>query len=118
MSKYLLDVSPTGVEHSIVVEDDGDTIRYVEHTPTRIENEILDTCQQMRSLAHSANTQNLKHAARVPINTWQGWRKEWREYRQKGGELSWPQFEVIKLNNRDNCKLRTGHKRSVFGMKL
>lgn len=117
VSKYLLDVSPTGVQHSIEVTDDG--FIAVEHTPTRIENEILDTCEKMRGLQQTARPGgNLQHAARIPINTYYGWRREWQEHRRRGGELTWPQFEVSKLNSRDNSKMRTGHKRGHFGMKL
>ena len=116
--KFLLDVSPTGVEHHVHIEDDGDTLIAVEHTPTRIESEILDTCAQMRSLHHSAHTANLKHAARIPINTYNQWRREWMHERSRGSHITWQQFEVAKLNSRNNHKLRTGHKRSAFGMKL
>ena len=113
--KLLLDVAPTGVEHYAIVENDGDTLVTVEHTPTRIESEILDSCAQMRSL-HQRSGSGLQHAARIPINTYEQWRKEWHEERRRGSSITWQQFEVAKLNSRDNSRLRTGFKRS--GAKL
>ena len=108
--KLLLDVAPTGVEHYAIVEDDGNTLVTVEHTPTRIESEILDTCAQMRSL-HQRPGARLQHAARIPINTYEQWRKEWHAERMRGSSITWQQFEVAKLNNRDYENLRTGYKR-------
>jgi hypothetical protein len=32
--------------------------------------------------------------------------------------MTWPQFEVMKLNSRENAHLRVGHQRSVFGKRL
>ena len=107
--RLLLDVSPTGVQHFAQVEDEGDTLILVEHTPTRIENEILDSCSRLRRL-HQTKGRALQHAARIPINTYQAWRKEWRE--KYADVFTWQTFEVMKLNSRDNEKLRTGYKRS------
>ncbi len=107
--KLLLDVSPTGVEHYAQIEDDGDTLLTVEHTPTRIENEILDSCAQLRGLHQKRG--GLQHAARIPINTYNQWRKEWEAERRRGSQITWPQFEVAKLNSRDFGRLRTGFKR-------
>jgi len=111
MSKrFLLDVSPTGVEHYADIDNDGDTLTLIEHTPTRIENAILDSCALLRSMHQRKTRGGLQHAARTPINTWLAWKKEWREkYRDT---YTWPTFEVMKLNSRDNSKLRTGYKRS------
>lgn len=109
--KILLDVSPTGVRHEVVFEDDA--MYTVEHTPGHIENEILDSCARLRSL-HQPKGRLMQHAARTPINTWQAWRKEWKE--KYSDTMTWPQFEVMKLNSRDNSKLRTGNKRG--GSKL
>ena len=86
----------------------------IEHTPTRIESDILDECARKRSLQQFGK--NFQHAATIPINTYQAWKKEWREH--WADKYSWSTFEVMKLNSRDNCNLRTGHQRSVFGKRL
>jgi len=111
--KILLDISPTGVEHSIEIDHDGNGMYTVEHTPTRIESAILDSCADLRSL-HQRKGAHLQHAARIPINTYTAWKKDWREH--WSDTYTWPVFEVMKLNSRDNSKLRTGFKRS--GSKL
>lgn len=117
MGKRLLDVSPTGVQHYAEVDGDGDELTLIEYTPTEVEDEILESCDQMRSLHQNGRAQ-LQHAARIPTNTYQQWK---REYRESGAwkTLTWGQFEVMKLNSRDNCRLRTGRKGdSAFGKKL
>lgn len=114
--RFLLDVSPTGVQHSVEIDNDGDSLTMIEHTPTSIESEILDDCARLRSLAQ-VKGRNFQHAARIPINTYMAWK---REYRESGAykTWTWSQFEVMKLNSRDNCNLRTGHKRGAFGKRL
>ena len=52
----------------------------------------------------------------IPINTYQAWKKEWREHYSE--VFTWQTFEVMKLNSRDNAKLRTGYKRSAYGKRL
>ena len=113
--RYLLDVSPTGVQHSVEIEGDGDSITMIEHTPTLVEDQILAENARSRSLAQSRG-RNFQLAARIPINTYNAWKKEWRE--KYADKWTWPQFEVMKLNSRDNSKLRVGHQRSVFGKRL
>ena len=113
--RFLLDLSPTGVQHSVEIDPDGDTLTLIEHTPTSIENVILDDCARMRSLAQGAG-KNFQLAAKIPINTYNAWKKEWRE--KYADKFTWSQFEVMKLNSRENSKLRVGHQRSVFGKKL
>jgi len=115
--RQLLDVSPTGIQHYAEVDGDGNELTLIEYTPTQVETEILDTCDRMRGL-HQRSGTALQHAARIPINTYQGWK---REYRDSGAwrTMTWPQFEVMKLNSRDNCRLRTGRKGdSAFGKRL
>ena len=115
--RLLLDVSPTGIRHEVEVDDDGDGFTYIEHTPGRVESDILDSCQELRGLYQSRG-RALQHAARIPLNTYNMWKQEWREsgaYKT----VSWPQFEVAKLNSRDNSKMRTGRKGdSMFGKRL
>ena len=113
--RFLLDIAPTGVQHYVDIDADGDAITLIEHTPTSIESEILDDCARKRSLVQGRG-RPFQHAAQIPINTYYLWKKEWRQqYRQT---MTWPEFEVMKLNSRDACKLRTGHQRSVYGKKL
>lgn len=114
--RFLLDVAPTGVQHSVEIEDGGDSIVMIEHTPTLVEEHILDENARARSLAHSGGNRNFQLAARIPILTYNMWKAEWR--RDYADKMPWPQFEVMKLNSRDNHKLRVGHKRSAFGKKL
>lgn len=115
--RLLLDVAPTGVRHEVEIDADGNGFTAIEHTPGRVESEILDGCAQLRSL-HQRRGALLQHAARVPINTYNAWKREWREsgaYKT----VSWSQFEISKLNSRDWCKMRTGRKGdSVFGKRL
>lgn len=111
--RLLLDVSPTGVQHHVAFEDGQ--LFTVEHTPTRIESDIIDTCKAMRSLDQRRSV-NIQHAARIPINTYMAWKKEWRE--KWADTYTWPTFEVMKLNSRDNCQLRTGKGSGVYGRKL
>ena len=114
--RFLLDVSPTGVQHSVEIDPDGDSMTLIEHTPTLVEDSILNENARMRSLAHSGGQRNFQLAARIPINTYNAWKKEWREH--YADKFTWSQFEVMKLNSRDNSKLRVGHQRSVFGKRL
>ncbi len=110
MSKrLLLDVSPTGVQHSIEIDHDGDGFTAIEFTPTRIEDEILDECAKLRSL-HQSKKGGFQLAAKVPINTHTAWKKEWREkYRDT---WTWPTFLAMKLNSREFQDFRVGYKRS------
>lgn len=110
--RILLDISPTGVEHSVDVDENGFT--YAEHQPDHLEQAILDECAAARSL-HQRKS-NFQLAARVPIVTHAMWKKEWREHHKDS--VTWPQFLAAKLNSRDNCKLRTGYKDGAFGKKL
>lgn len=113
--RFLLDVAPTGVQHYVDIDPGGDALTLIEHTPSSIESVILDDCARKRSLVQSCG-RAFQHAAQIPINTYQAWKKEWRQqYRQT---MTWPEFEIMKLNSRDNCNLRTGHQRSVYGKKL
>lgn len=107
MQEFLLDISPTGVHHRAHISHDGDELILEEYTPTLIENEILDSCARLRSLHQTGR--HFQHAARIPINTYHAWKKEWRE--KFSDKFTWQTFEAMKLNNRDNCNLRTGFKR-------
>lgn len=107
-NKLLLDVSPTGVRHYADVEDEGDTLITIEHTPSSVEKVILDENSRLRSM-HQKHGAQFQHAARIPIGTYEAWRKEWAaNYADK---MTWQQFEIGKLNSRENCNLRTGNKR-------
>ena len=116
MGKHLLlDVSPTGVRHSVEIDDDGDGFTTIEYQSGELESVILDDCANLRGLVQRKGA-HFRHAARIPIVTYELWKKEWAAGPCK--TIPWPQFEVAKLNSRDNCNLRTGHKRGVFGMRL
>lgn len=110
MSKYLLEKSPTGVEHYASVEDDGNTLIVEEFTPDSVEREILDDCARLRSL-HQVKGRHFQFAARIPINTYYIWQKKWRT---EGyiKTMTWSEFEVMMLNSSDNANLRVGFKRS------
>jgi hypothetical protein len=99
--RILLDVSPTGIQHSVEVDEDG--FYYEEHTPSVVENEILDECSRLRGLAQN-RTGNFKFAGKIPLNTHAAWRKEWQQ--TAADKMTWPTFLAIKMNNRDNKKLR------------
>lgn len=112
--RFLLDVSPTGIRHEVEIDHDGDELTLIEHMPTLVEKEILDSNQRLRSL-HQRKS-NFQHASRIPLLLWTQWKKEWRE--KWRDTYTWPTFEVIKLNSREFCNFRTGNKRSAFGKKL
>ena len=106
--KIHLETSPTGVQHSVEIDSDGDGFYAVEHTPSSVENEILDECSRLRALHQRGRV--FQHAAKIPINTYMAWKKEWREH--YSDVFTWQTFEVMKLNSRDFKNLRTGYKRS------
>lgn len=113
--RLLLDVAPTGVQHYAEVDHDGNELTLIEHTPTLVEKQILDDCARKRSL-HQRRGSAFQHAAQIPLNTYHAWKREWREH--WSDTYTWPVFEVMKLNSRDNCNLRTGNGRGAFGKKL
>ena len=113
--RFLLQVSPTGVIHEAHINADGNELIVSEHTPTRIENEILDHCHKLRGLVQNRRS-SFQHAATIPIQQHTRWKQEWRaKYAQV---MTWQTFLASKLNSRDFEYLRTGHKRSGRGMKL
>ena len=58
MSKrLLLDTSPTGVRHEVEIDNDGDSITLIEHTPTLVEKSILDENARLRSLHQNKSGQ-------------------------------------------------------------
>lgn len=111
--RFPLEVSPTGVQHSVDVDENGFT--YIEHTPTHIESEILDECAKLRTLRQNKGGA-FQLAAKVPINTHTMWKREWRE--KHSDTWTWQTFLAMKLNSRENENLRVGHQRSGKGMKL
>ena len=112
--EFLLDVSPTGVQHSVAFEDDY--LYTVEHTPDVVEQEIVDSCSRLRGL-HQRSKSNFRFAGRVPINTYTAWKKEWKEKYHK--QVTWPTFLAQKMNSREysklniGCKLPTAQRRHV-----
>lgn len=104
MSKILLDISPTGVQHYLHMDQSGDECYVSEHTPTIVEQKILDECHALRGLKQYGR--GLQLAAKVPINTHFGWKKEWRQkYRQ---HFTWGTFLAMKINDRSHKNLRVG----------
>lgn len=99
--RILLDVSPTGVQHQVDVDEDG--FYAIEHTPTSVENVILDECSRLRGLYQNPRS-NFKFAGKVPINTHAAWKKEWRM--KYSDTVTWPTFLAQKMNNRDHGKLK------------
>jgi len=104
--KQLLDVSPAGILH--YVESDENGFHSIEHTPTVVEEEILDECAKLRGL-HQDTGKGFKLAAKVPLLTHQQWKQEWRKVADK---WAWPTFLAMKLNSNEFQNLRVGHKRS------
>lgn len=103
MKKILLDRSPTGVDHIVHVSDDE--LITIEHTPTAVEKIILDANAHSRNHERPNTKANFRHAARVPINTYMGWKKEWAsKYKDT---YTWGQFEIMKLNSPEFKYLRT-----------
>ena len=102
---FHLENSPTGVQHFVEVDEDGFT--YVEHTPTVVDDAIIDECSRLRAL-HQNKGSNFQFAGKIPINVHARWKKEWRETARDN--MTWPTFLAIKINNSDYCKLRIGGK--------
>lgn len=98
--RILLDVSPTGIHHEVEVDENGFT--YNEHTPTAVEDLILDECSRLRGL-HQNSRSAFRFAGKVPLNTHAMWKKEWRE--KYSDTWTWPTFLGMKMNSRDNSKL-------------
>lgn len=114
--RLLLDVDPlTGIRHEVDIDADGDGFTAVEFQSDLIEQSVLDSNARLRSLYQNKKA-NFQHAARIPRLTWELWRKEWAAGPCK--TMTWQQFEVAKLNERDNCNLRTGIGRGAYGKKL
>jgi hypothetical protein len=103
--KLLLDISPTGVQHSIESDENG--FYAIEHTPTVVEDAILDECAKLRGLYQRKS--NFQLAAKVPVLTHEMWKQEWSKVRDK---WTWPTFLAMKLNSREFSNLRVGFKRS------
>lgn len=98
--KLLLDVSPTGVQHYVDIDEDG--FYAVEHTPTVVEEAIIDNCSRLRGLQQNKKS-NFQFAGQIPINTHAAWKKEWRENFSE--ILTWPTFLAQKMNSREFSKL-------------
>lgn len=111
--RFQLETSPTGVRHSVDVDENGFT--YIEHTPSFVEKEILDECAKLRSLRQNKKGA-FQLAAKVPINTHAAWKREWRE--KFSDTWTWQTFLAMKLNSRDNEYMRVGYQRNGRGMKL
>lgn len=114
--RLLLDVDPlTKIRHEVEIADDGDSFVAIEHQTDLVEREVLDANSRLRSL-HQPKGRQFQHAARIPRLTWEMWRKEWAAGPCK--DMTWQQFEIAKLNERNNCNLRTGNGRGTFGKRL
>lgn len=98
--RILLDVAPTGVKHTVEVDEDGFT--YEEHHPDSVEQEILDECAKLRGLQQN-QTSNFRLAAKIPLVVHTLWKKEWRE--KYSDTWAWPTFLAMKINNREHKKL-------------
>ena len=106
MSRILLDKSSTGVEHYVHVGDREIVLE--EFAPTSVDQIILDEAHRLRNTEQRKGAA-LRHAATVPINLYQGWRKEWR--RKYSDKWEWRTYLAMKLNSPDYAYLRTGVKR-------
>lgn len=99
--------SPTGIQHFIHVDDDE--LITQEFTPTAVETAILDHAKHLRDDLSPRKGAGFRHAAVIPLNTYEIWKQEWREkYSQV---YTWATFETMKINSSDNKNLRTGVKR-------
>lgn len=98
--RILLEVSPTGIHHEVDVDEDG--FWYNEHTPTAVENVILDNCSRLRAL-HQNPRSNFKFAGQIPLGVHAAWKKEWRQ--KYADQVTWPTFLAQKMNSRENSKL-------------
>ena len=113
--RYPLGKSPTGIEHYAEIDHDGNELTLIEFTPGHIGDDILASCAELRGLDQRPGS-GVRLVARTPLNTYQAWRRDWQaNYADK---MTWAQFEVSKLNSRENCQLRTWKGRGVYGRKL
>lgn len=98
-----LSSSPTGVRKFCEIDSDGRELIAVEHTPTSVEQQIVDHCSALRH--GRRGSQNMRHVATVPILTYMMWQKEYRT----GGyanTVTWKEFVAAKLNSGEFSKLR------------
>ena len=98
--RLLLEVSPTGVQHFVEVDEDGFT--YQEHQSNDVERGIIDECQKLRGL-HQNRQSNFRLAAKIPLVTHQLWKKEWRE--KYSDTWTWQTFLAMKINSGEYSKL-------------
>lgn len=103
MRKILTEISPTGVQHNAYT--DGDELVLEEFTPTSIEAAVLQDAAQIRNDLSSNKKASFRHAATVPVQIYQAWRREWRE--KWADTYTWKTFFVMKLNSVDWKNLRT-----------
>lgn len=99
--RILLDVSPTGIQHTVDVDENGFT--YEEHQTTADEQVILDECHTLRGLVQNKQS-NFRFAGKIPLVTHAIWKKEWRE--KHSDTVTWPTYLAIQMNNRDHGKLK------------
>lgn len=105
MAKRLLhELAPTGIQHWIEIDSDGDGFTSVEFTPDEVETHILDDCARMRDLNQN-KASNFRLAARVPFGMHTIWRKEWMEKHRD--TWTWQTFLAMKINSSDFKNLRT-----------
>lgn len=106
MQKFLLDRSPTGVEHFAHVSDDELILE--EHTPSSVDAAVVDECARLRSLTPNKKAQ-MRHAGQIPINLYTKWRQEWMaKFRDV---WTWKTWLIMKMNSAEFKNLRTGVRR-------
>ena len=74
-----------------------------EFTPTSVDKMIVDNVQALGDLTQNVQS-NLRHAARIPINLYMGWRKEWMQ--KARDTYDWKTYLAMKLNSTDFKRLR------------
>jgi hypothetical protein len=109
MRTFSLGNSPTGVQHRVHVSDTEMITE--EHTPTSVEEKVIDRCRRLERLGQSreARKADVKVVASVAVGLYTTWYKEWKQkYHDK---WTWKTFVAMKLNSNDYSKLRIGCKR-------
>lgn len=112
MSYKHITLSNNGViENRISVNDDGELVTRDIMSGRNVQ-QILDDNQRVRNDApHNKKAQGVM-AARIPLPLFHTWKKEWKKvYKQ---DMTWHQFLIRRINDRDYGQLRTQDKKIIL----
>ena len=99
-----LSVNDGGVENWVGVSEENELV-CVDLQNEAVNQEILDSCKEMRNSPHLRNPDAAGFiAGRIPITTWVNWRREWMKAYQS--YYTWQGYMLSKLNSREYAGFR------------